>query len=276
MRLKAEDYKLVIEVPDIELIVDSKNIDFTVSRFSDLTADVAHLVVWNLSEDDFLNIIQENSKINLFLKTSNTEKFLLFSGYINPEYTKRERSIINKTEDETGTSDIKTIFKLSNSLPVYKNYYINKDYREPVTSTQIIKDCADIMEAEIVELNSAIPIKTYTTYKSIGKPHSVIQKICSALNINVSIKSDVIYLSVPDPENYSGEIPLFNKLNSKSPQYISENEWNIMTDLVPNLKPNELIECSFENLEGIFCVKNVVSYGNNYNKSGVTNITIRT
>ena len=94
MRLKAEDYKLVIEVPDIELIVDSKNIDFTVSRFSDLTADVAHLVVWNLSEEDFLNIIQENSKINLFLKTSNTEKFLLFSGYINPEYTKRERSNI--------------------------------------------------------------------------------------------------------------------------------------------------------------------------------------
>ena len=176
--------------------------------------------------------------------------------------------------DDKIPSDVMTRIKLVNSKKILQDCFINKTYREPATSGQIIQDCANAMGIHSVFFSDVLPEKLYSVYKAKGKPHNVIDEICKAINCKYLIKDEILYLGTPLENINSQNVMEFNKANSLNPEYKTEYERLIITRLKPNINPYDFVKCNFVNLEGVYRVSEVESNGNNYNTDGITKITI--
>lgn len=268
------NYKLIVEVPESELIIDGLNIEFFVRRSSNSDADTAYITIWNLDEESFKLLILREQTVNLYIKYSSDEPELLFSGYLDNSSVKRKRMEYIQVNNEPVNSDIKTCIKLVESKKAYQNTYINEDYRDEVSAEQIIQDCISAMELGSVQINIEIPPKTFSSYKAVGKPHQILYNLCNLLGINIVIQNGIINLGTPSLNNNEQDVITFNNSNSLAPQFQGNDSVLLVTSLTSKILPNNVIRCEFDNLENLHRVINVDLIGNNFDNPGTSYITI--
>lgn len=177
-------------------------------------------------------------------------------------------------QDVKGAFDIPTIIELEDGKLAYDSAKINKNYRQKVSSTQILRDCIDAMNIGIAKFSDKLPATEYNTYKAVGSPHVVMQKICKSLNIRFCIVNGLIQVIAPD-EKFDGEFAiLLNPENSMRPERLGENELAIPTRFIPFANPNDWVQCDFREFEGTERIRQVHHKINNYGTIGETEIII--
>lgn len=210
----------------------------------------------------------------------------MFRGYVDKEKTAKRNSPkgrINTArgflespikQDVKGSFDIPTIIELEDGKLAYDSAKINKNYRQKVSSTQILRDCIDAMNIGIAKFSDKLPATEYNTYKAVGSPHVVMQKICKSLNIRFCIVNGLIQVIAPD-EKFDGEFAiLLNPENSMRPERLGENELAIPTRFIPFANPNDWAQCDFREFEGTERIRQVHHKINNYGTIGETEIII--
>ena len=88
------------------------------------------------------------------------------------------------------------------------------------------------------------------------------------------IQNGIIYIGSLKNDNSEDDIPIFSLANSLEPQYQSNNEVLLITQLRCDIYPNQLIKCDYEELRGVYKVVEVNSEGNNFDMASTTYITI--
>ena len=273
MEIKYDEFKVMVKIPELDIDINSHDIDYQIYKSSKTIPDIAILNVWNLEEIYYKKFLTANFKVFMYTKSYDNGLQLIFSGYTNSELV-RNIPILSVANDNKIPSDLITQIKLTDSKKILQNCFINKTYRESVSSSQIIQDCADAMGIKSVIYSDVLPEKVYSVYKAKGKPHVVIDEICRALNCEYLIQDEVLYLGSPKINNDTSSLVELNKDNSLNPESKNEYERLIITRLKSNVKPYDFVKCNFEDLEGIYKVSEVESSGNNYNTDGITKITV--
>ena len=269
-----QSFDIIIGIPDSDIVISGLDIEFKVKKSINSDADSVEIIIWNLDEDTYKKLIQKDQPIYLYTKTGNAEVKLLFIGFLDKTHIKRRRMVVTKTNNEAAPPDIVTVLNLIESRLAYDNTYINENYREPVSAEQIINDCISAMGLGSVIIDSQIPEKIYSTFKAIGKPHCILKEICDSVGLDVVIQNGIIHIGSLKNDNSEDDIPIFSLANSLEPQYQSNNEVLLITQLRCDIYPNQLIKCDYEELRGVYKVVEVNSEGNNFDMASTTYITI--
>ena len=276
----ALNFNIMLQIAGADIQIQDLDIDFDVYKNNKSEANKSTITIWNLNDTTYQRILEKTYAADIYTWYGNDEPALLFRGYVDPEKTvKRNNSVrgfLNSPikRDNKNSSDIPTIIELIDGKAAYTDSMINKNYREKVSSTQIIKDCIEAMGVGIAKFSDNLPAVEYNTYKAVGRPHIVLQKICKSLNIRFCIINDLIQVIAPE-EQFSGEFAiLLTPENSMRPERLGENELSISTRFIPFINPNDWVQCNFKEFEGIEAVRQVHHKGNNYGTAGETEIII--
>lgn len=269
-----QSFDVYLEVPESDIVISGYDIEFNVRKTADIEADYADIIIWNLTEDIYKQLILKNQLIYLYTKFGSEESKLLFTGYLDKNHITRKRTAVVKTNNESAPPDVVTSIKLVESRTAYDNSYINIDYREDVSAEQIINDCILALGLGNVIINSEIPEKIYSTYKAKGKPHCILAQICESLELDVLIQGGIVIIGTQELNHSEEDIMGFNLMNALEPQYQNSDEALIICSYTPEVLPNNSIRCDFSDLSGVFRVLEVVSSGNNFDTAGTTNIII--
>ena len=267
------EFKIIIIIPELGYEITDSEIDYKIYKTDNNSPDYALLNIWNL--DNYKQLLLKGSKVNIYTKYLKEDLKLLFNGYITELKTLKGVPLYVNPSSGKISNDVLSKVKIVNSNKQFQKFYINKTYREPVSSTQIINDCVEVMGIKSVIFSETISEKLYPVYKAVGKPYSIIKRICKSLNCNCLIQDEILYLNTPaDNARYPNLLEL-NSVNSLEPEYKNETERCIITRLKSVINPYDFVICKFHELEGIYNVSEVESDGNNYNTEGTTTITIR-
>ena len=280
------NFNIMLQIAGADLQIQDLDIDFDVYKNDKSEANKSTITIWNLNDTTYQRILEKTYAVDVYTWYGDDEPALLFRGYVDPDKTAKRnnaRGRINTArgflespvkQDIKGSFDIPTIIELIDGKISYTNKKINKDYRQKVSSTQILKDCIDAMGIGIAKFSDNLPATEYNTYKAIGNPHVIMQKICKSLNIKFCIVNDLIQVIAPE-EQFNGEYAiLLNRENSMRPERLGENELSISTRFIPFINPNDWVQCDFNEFQGIETVRQIHSTGNNYGTAGSTEIII--
>ena len=259
---KSLKFNLSISVPDSELTVDNLDMDFDIYRNNDSGNDKAYINIWNLENSRFQQLIDSDSIVNISTSFGDDAPVVIFRGFL--EYDKIKRGF------PPGRADNATNITLTDGYKAV-NTFINKNYRQEVNSTQIIKDIIEEMQIDEGVISEQLPSCNYNSFKAYGFAHVILREICTPLGIKFNILNNLINLTyntdTTDDEGY-----LLNKENCTHPDKYGRNGVILRTSLTPNLLPGDIIQCDFENLKGTFYINAIHHYGNNYGQSCLTEI----
>ena len=269
MQTKNLDCKIIIEIKDQNIEIDQLDIAFNIRKNCKLEPDIAYIKIWNLDDTTYNYITENNSDLQLYIKSGNSDKTLLFCGKPDLETIRRENRFY-----PWKSPDICTVIKITDSADAYINSYINKDYIDSVSSTRIINDCINEMGLTINGINNITAEKMYDSYKAKGNPHTILKNICDELDIPLFIQNGVVRSFSGFDINNLTAIKEFNPGNASRPLLQNQSEVSFYSEFVPYLLPADIIKCSFEEFSGYYRISEITFDGNNYNKMCVTKITI--
>lgn len=280
------DFHIMLQIAGADIQIQDLDIDIDVYKNNKSETNKSTVTIWNLNDTTYQRILEKTYAVDVYTWYGNDEPALLFRGYVDPEKTIKRNSPkgrINTArgflespikQDVKGSFDIPTIIELVDGKVAYDSAKINKNYRQKVSSTQILRDCIEAMNIGIAKFSDKLPATEYNTYKAIGSPHVIMQKICKSLNIRFCIINGLIQVIAPDDE-FDGEFAiLLNPENSMRPERLGENELAIPTRFIPFANPNDWAQCDFREFEGIERIRQVHHKANNYGTAGETEIII--
>ena len=184
------NFNIMLQIAGADLQIQDLDIDFDVYKNDKSETNKSTITIWNLNDTTYQRILEKTYAVDVYTWYGDDEPALLFRGYVDPDKTAKRnnaRGRINTArgflespvkQDIKGSFDIPTIIELIDGKISYTNKKINKDYRQKVSSTQILKDCIDAMGIGIAKFSDNLPATEYNTYKAIGNPHVIMQKIC--------------------------------------------------------------------------------------------------
>ena len=280
------DFHIMLQIAGADVQIQDLDIDIDVYKNNKSETNKSTVTIWNLNDITYQRILEKTYAVDVYTWFGNDEPSLLFRGYVDKEKTAKRNSPkgrINTAkgflespikQDVKGAFDIPTIIELEDGKLAYDSAKINKNYRQKVSSTQILRDCIDAMNIGIAKFSDKLPATEYNTYKAVGSPHVVMQKICKSLNIRFCIVNGLIQVIAPD-EKFDGEFAiLLNPENSMRPERLGENELAIPTRFIPFANPNDWAQCDFREFEGTERIRQVHHKINNYGTIGETEIII--
>lgn len=271
-------FDVMLQVAGADIQIQDLDIDFDVIKTDNAEANKSTITIWNLNDTTYQRLIETAYAVDLYTRYGDDEFALMFRGYIERDKAVKKNStrafLASPIKQDAEGVDIPTIIELTDGKIAYRDSKINKNYREKVSSTQIIKDCIEAMGVGISKFSEELPATEYNTFKAVGKPHVILGQICKPLNIKFSIQNDLIQVIAPG-EEFDGEYAvLLNPSNSMRPERQGENEINITTRLIPSLNPDDWVQCEFKEFEGVERVRQIRQTGNNYGTAGASQITI--
>ena len=262
MTNKSLKFNLSISVPDAELTVENLDIDFDIYKNNTPENNRAYINIWNLENSRFQQLIESDSIVNISTSFGEETPVVIFRGFL--EYNKIKRGF------PPGRVDNATNITLTDGYKAV-NTFINKNYRQEVNSTQIIKDIIREMSIDEGIISDELPSCNYNSFKAYGFAHVILREICTPLGIKFNILNNVINLT-SDTDTIDEEGYLLNEENCSLPEKYGKNGVILRTSLTPNLLPDDIIQCDFENLKGTFRINEIHHYGNNYGRSCLTEI----
>ena len=280
------DFHIMLQIAGADIQIQDLDIDIDVYKNNKSETNKSTVTIWNLNDITYQRILEKTYAVDVYTWYGNDEPALLFRGYVDPEKTIKRNSPkgrINTArgflespikQDVKGSFDIPTIIELADGKVAYDSAKINKNYRQKVSSTQILRDCIEAMNIGIAKFSDKLPATEYNTYKAIGSPHVIMQKICKSLNIRFCIVNGLIQVIAPDEEFDVEFAILLNPENSMRPERLGENELAIPTRFIPFANPNDWVQCDFREFEGIERIRQVHHKANNYGIAGETEIII--
>ena len=283
---KSLRFNVMIQIAGADVQIQNLDIDFDIYKTNKSEANKSTITIWNLNDTTYQRIVEKTYAVDLYTWYGEDEPALTFRGYVDKDRTAKRNNIQGKIntakdflvspikQDIKGGFDIPTVIELTDGKLAYTDTKINKNYREPVSSTQIIKDCVEALGVGISKFSEDLPEKIYPNFKAVGKPHVILEQVARPLGIDFSIQNDLIQVISPD-EKFAGEFAvLLNPSNSLRPERQGENEIVISTRLINFINPNDWVRCEFKEFEGTERVRQIRSTGNNYGTAGRTEITI--
>ncbi len=269
MREKSLEFNLTIKtIPESgePVEISGLDIDFDIIKTNTSENNKANFTVWNMDETTYQRLTEKDEAVYLFAAYGEDEPSLVFKGDI--------QKILKKNDGIQKSADIPAYIELSDGQNTYRTAKINKNYREKVTSTAIIKDCINAMGLAAGNFSQNFPEKIYYGYKASGYAHVILQQICRPLGCKFSIQNGLVHI-ISNLQEAQEETALeLSMENSARPRRSGTDEFIISTGFVPYINPNSSVKCDFNEFSGLRLIKCVHSYGNNYGKPAVTEITI--
>ena len=265
------EYKIIFEIKEQNIEFDNLDIDFYIKKNCKLEPDKAYLKIWNLDTGLYKMLLNSSSIINLYIKTNSGERIKFFSGCIESETVKRINISAGLYKN---IPDMCTCLRLIDSAQAYTKAYINRDYREEVSSERIILDCVEAMGLAFLNTGGYFPRKTYETFKAKGKPHNILRTVCEDIGIKLFIQNDIVRVSSGLDFSNIGWLTEFNYNNCSVPQEQGLSEITFYTKSLSECNPGDIVKCSFDELSGLYVLTETAFSGNNYDKKCVTKITI--
>ena len=262
---KSLKFNLQLSITESETIIDKLDIDFKILKNNKPESNSAYLNIWNLNDTVFHELIEKENLIDVYAGFGEEEPGLMFRGYVD-----LERTFNGRPPERV---DCATVITLKDGQKAFEKF-INKNYREKVTSTALIQDCISAMDIGLGSLSQNLPQTQFDNYKIYGYPQSELEKICKPLGINFSIQNNLIQVTSVDEKFEGTDTLIFNTENSGKIQKKGRDEIVILTGLTPGVNPNDWIQCEFDEFKGTARVKEVYHHGNNYGQTCVTEITI--
>ena len=259
-------FQIYLEIEDENLKISNVDIDFEVVKTSDFIPNFALVSVWNIDEKIYQILTRTTSKINLIYSTEEWDCVLIRG---NVDSTSFSQKIVEKYPN---TRDILSTFTIIVSKTEIENVYVNQNFRDKFSTTEILELCAKSLGLTFVCDAEILPSQEFPYLKVKGAAYSIISKICTNLSLKFSLDNDA--LEIFSDEKISSQTDYkFNKENSLLLQK-NNDEFELQTDYTPELNFSTPIDIDFEVLNGIFLPKKICTIGNNYEKKLSTFITI--
>ena len=269
MYKKTLDYQMVIKSEEHNILIDDLDIDFDIRKTCRIEPDIAYINIWNLDETIYNFLLQNDSILNLIVKTKGGNDVSFFRGKIDSHTVLRDVPIGAKK-----TPDICTSIKLLDSSEEYLNSYINEDYRDSVSSVRIIFDCLEAMGLKLNSPDIIFAQKMYSSYKAKGPAHVVLKDICEDLNLHLFIQNGVVRSAAGFDFGNLSAIKTFSRANASSPMIQGQSKISFYAEFCPDSRPSDIIRCSFDEVSGLYFISDMKFVGNNYNRTCITKITI--
>ncbi len=240
------------------------DMDFDIIKTNKAENNKAGVTIWNLDDTKYQSLVEKDSKICIYAGYGEEDPVLVFRGYIN--------KITRKKSDKS--ADTPVYLEIMDGRQSYTDAFINKCYRDEVSSTVIIKDCIAAMGLDTGVFSSKLPEKIYKGYKAVGFAHTVLQKICRPIGAKFSVQNNFVHIVSSSDEPVEETAVKLNSENSSCPHRTGTKEIVITTGFIPYLSPNGTVKCEFTEFSGLCLIKRIHSFGNNYGKAIITEITV--
>ena len=202
---KSLKFNLQLSIAESETIIDKLDIDFKIFKNNKPESNSAYLNIWNLNDTVFHELIEKENLIDVYAGFGEEEPGLMFRGYVE-----LERTFNGRPPERV---DCATVITLKDGKKAFEKF-INKNYREKVTSTALIQDCISAMNIGLGSLSQNLPQTQFDNYKIYGYPQSELEKICKPLGINFSIQNNLIQVTSVDEKFEGTDTLIFNTENS--------------------------------------------------------------
>ena len=238
--------------------------DFEIIKTNTSETNKASLIIWNLDDSLYQALTEKDNPVCIYAGYGKEEPALVFRGFIS--------KIMKKTGVKS--SDFAVFLEISDGKDVYTKAFINKNYRDKVTTSAIIKDCTDAMGLGLGMISTNYQGRTYNSYKAKGFAHCILQRICAAAGLKFSIQNGLVHIVSENDEPVEETAYLLNSENSNCPKRSGKNEMTITTCFTAQIVPNGSVKCEFDVVSGLYKVKSVKISGSNYGRAIIAEVTI--
>lgn len=280
--------KLITDEETGRFYVDRESgldMDFEIVKTADNNPNDSTITIWNLSDNTYLNIVQNGTALELYAAWSKDDFALMFRGYPSSMVKKSKDSKQTSSQgflkqdynaSRKGQNDIPTVLTCIDGKSEYTSATINQEYKNGVSTKTIIEDLIISLDIPIGTVAN-IEHRTLNSFTARGKSVKYLNYFAQLLGFNWSIINGTFYLFKDKETNYGIKL---NGENSSSPERQNEqftvtnkktgkteikNLYMVRTKLLPWLNPGTYCQCDFgTTLQGVKYIHKVRHRGNNY------------
>ena len=253
-----KNFQIHLEISDENFAISNFDIDFFIKKSSDVNPNFAKIFVWNLDDNLHQKFAQTSSDISIIYQ-NDVYEYAIFCGKI--EKCKTKKNIVKSSSE---CEDTLSEFYLVNSKSEIDNSVFNRMYRDKISTTRILEDCAKFMGLTAKTDSDNIPFIEFPYLKIYGKTYSIISNICKNLSLDFSIENGVLEVFPTTLEDKEADYK-FTQNNSILFPFGNGN-FEIKTEFLPTISFSDLIECDYDILQGVFRPREIEIVGNNYKK----------
>ena len=250
------DFKIYLEIPSENIKISDFDMSFEVRKSLNFEPNFASVSLWNFDENLYQIFAQTTDDVNLIYSKNGIEH-TIFRGNVETKKIGRKYICVSKNSEDIFSKI--SLIGLKNKID---NLQINRNYLSKISTTQILKDCSEVMNLGFIADEKNLPFKEFPYAKISGSPYSIISNICKNLSLKFYVENDFFCVFSPLKNNASSSYK-FNSNNSKLIR-LDDTDFEIISDFIPDVNFSNRIECDFENLSGIFMPEEIIVVGDNF------------
>lgn len=295
--------KIKLEIVDADMIIENADISVEIKKNSEGSPNYCTLNIYNISQNTYNIINDKANEIRVYADIDEKGYVLIFEGVLRDIVKwKKAKSTVAKTKRKTKRKKIakKPIQVHYNSPPIlrsqddgnitttiqlqdgFKNAYINNHYQQSyegqVSNRQILNDILYYVKRQTtlgIGITTDLTEKIFPKGRIIkGSLASVLKQICATGNCICDIDNNIINIFQKNQTSDVYGYYLHGGICPR-PEFNADKEISIDAPFLPSVNIGAFVKLDFEDIDGIYPIKEIESKIDNFGSSYETKLTLK-
>ena len=293
--------KIKLEIVDADIVIENADISVEIKKNSEGSPNYCTLNIYNISQNTYNIINDKANEVRVYADVDEQGYILIFEGVLRDiiKWKKAKRTVTTTKKRKRNTTkkpiqihynsppilrnqdngNVITIVELQDSFKTaYINNYYKKSYQGQVSNNQILKDILDYVRNKTtigVGNISSLTEKIFINGRIInGTLINILNQICATGNCICDIDNNIINIF---PKNQTSDVYGYYLHGGicPRPEFNANKEISIEAPFLPAIQIGAFVKLEFEDIDGIYPVKEIESKIDNFGSAYETKLTLK-
>lgn len=291
--------KIKLEIVDADMVIENADTSIEIKKTDQGCPNYCTLNIYNVSQSTYNIINDKANEIRVYVDTDGQGYTLIFEGVLR-DITKWKKAKVSSAKKRKSTKTRKPIQIHYNEPPIlrsqddgninttiqlqdgFKNGYLNnfyqKSYAGQVTNKQILNDILDYVKRYTtlgIGITTELDEKTFPNGRVIsGTLMNVLRQTCSTGNCISDIDNNIINIFKKNQTSDVYGYYLHGGICPK-PEFNADKEISVDAPFLPAVNVGAFVKLEFEDIDGIYPIKEIDSRIDNFGSSYETKLTLK-
>lgn len=291
--------KIKLEIVDADMVIENADISIEIKKTDQGCPNYCTLNIYNVSQSAYNVINDKANEIRVYVDTDGQGYTLIFEGVLR-DITKWKKAKVSSAKKRKSTKTRKPIQIHYNEPPIlrsqddgnitttiqlqdgFKNGYLDnfyqKSYAGQVTNKQILNDILDYVKRYTtlgIGITTELDEKTFPNGRVVsGTLMNVLRQTCSTGNCISDIDNNIINIFKKNQASDVYGYYLHGGICPK-PEFNADKEISVDAPFLPSVNVGAFVKLEFEDIDGIYPIKEIDSRIDNFGSSYETKLTLK-
>lgn len=289
-----------LEIVDADMVIENADISVEIKKTDQGCPNYCTINIYNVSQNTYNVINDKANEIRVYADTDNQGYTLIFEGVLRDivKWKKAKASTAKKKRKSRTTKkpiqihyneppilrseddgNIVTTIQLQDGFKnAYLNNFYQKSYSGQITNKQILNDILYYVKRQTtlgIGVTAELEEKTFPNGRVVsGTLTNVLRQICSTGNCISDIDNNIINIFKKNQTSDVYGYYLHGGICPK-PEFNADKEISVDAPFLPSVNVGAFVKLDFEDIDGIYPIKEIDSKIDNFGNSYETKLTLK-